>query len=179
MKELGSCVAPISGEHLISQSVIRVLMADGNFSVSGLPFLEEGEEKLLSPHTFTANCLCVKHNSALHPLDAAAKYFFESLKSCLELDTESKHAIVSGHDIERWLLKTAKALAVSKNFAKGKERLSGAFARDGALLDMLDNPGHWPDGSGLYCAMKTGELTENQSRFQLQPSQMTKAKSKF
>src|SRR6516164_5680286 len=82
MKELGSCVAPISGEHLISQSVIRVLMADGDFSVSGLPWLEEGEEKLLPPHTFTTNCLCVKHNSALHPLDAAAKYFFESLKSC-------------------------------------------------------------------------------------------------
>jgi hypothetical protein len=70
-------------------------------------------------------------------------------------------------------------LAVSKNFAKGRERLSGAFARDGALLDMLDNPGQWSHGSGLYCAMKTGELTENQSRFQLQPSQMTKAKSKF
>jgi hypothetical protein len=60
-------------------------------------------------------------------------------------------------------------LAVSKNSAKGRERLSGAFARGGALLDMLDNPGHWPHGSGLYCAMKTGELTENQSRFQLQP----------
>jgi hypothetical protein len=29
MKELGSCVGPISGEHLISKSVIRVLMADG------------------------------------------------------------------------------------------------------------------------------------------------------
>jgi hypothetical protein len=56
-----------------------------------------------------------------------------------------------------------------KIFAKGRERLSGAFARDGALLDMLDNPCHWPDGSGLYCDMKTGELTENHSRFQLQP----------
>jgi hypothetical protein len=142
MNELGSCVAPISGEHLISESVIRALMADGDFSVSGLPWLEESEEKLLPPRTFTSNCLCVKHNSALHPLDAAAKYFFASLKSCLELDARSKHAIVSGHDIERWLLKTAKALAVSKSFAKGRERLAGAFARDGAVLDMLDNPSH-------------------------------------
>jgi hypothetical protein len=170
VEKCSSCVAPISGEHLISESVIRVLMADGDFSVSGLPWLEDCEEKLLPPRTFTANCLCVKHNSALHPLDAAAKYFFTSPKSCLELDAISKHAIVSGHDIERWLLKTAKALAVSKNFAKGRERLSGAFARDEAMLDMLDNPGNWPDGAGLYCIMNTGELTENHPRFQLQPS---------
>jgi hypothetical protein len=30
MKELGSCVGPISGEHIISEAVIRVLMADGD-----------------------------------------------------------------------------------------------------------------------------------------------------
>lgn len=169
MKELGSCVAPISSEHLISESVIRVLMADGDFSISGLPWLEAGEKRILPPHKFTANCLCAKHNSALSPLDEAAKYFFASLKSCLELDAKSKHVIVSGHDIERWLLKTAKALAVSKNFAMGRERLSGAFARDEALLDMLDNPRHWPDGMGLYCVMAAGELTGNHPRFQLQP----------
>jgi hypothetical protein len=169
MKELGSCVAPISGEHLISESVIRVLMADGDFSVSGLPWLEEGKEKILPPQKFRTNCLCVKHNSALHPLDDAAKYFFASLKSHLELDAGSRHAIVSGHDIERWLLKTAKALAVSKNLAKGRERLSGAFARDEAILDMLDNPGQRPDGTGLYCVMNTGDVTENHTRFQLQP----------
>ena len=169
MKELGSCVAPISAEHLISESVIRVLMADGDFSISGLPWLEAGEEKILAPQNLTANCLCVKHNSALHPLDDAAQYFFASLKSYLELDTGSRHAIVSGHDIERWLLKTAKALAVSKNLAKGRERLSGAFARDEAILDMLDTPGLWPDGAGLYCVMNTGDVTENHSRFQLQP----------
>jgi hypothetical protein len=29
----------------------------------------------------------LKHNSALHPLDDAAKYFFASLKSFLEHDT--------------------------------------------------------------------------------------------
>src|SRR6202035_4658152 len=42
-------------------------MTGGEFSLSGVPWLEEGEEKILPPPT--ANCLCVKHNSALHPLD--------------------------------------------------------------------------------------------------------------
>jgi hypothetical protein len=169
MKELGSCVAPITGEHLISESVIRVLMGDGSFSISGLPWLEVGEEKILAPQNLTANCLCAKHNSALHPLDDAAKFFFASLKSYLELDAGSRHAIVSGHDIERWLLKTAKAAAVSKNLARGREPLSGAFSRDEAILDMLDSPDHWREGAGLYCLMNMGDPMLNHARFQLQP----------
>jgi len=167
MKELGSCVGPISGEHIISDSVCRVLIGDGDFSVSGLPWLEAGEEKIITPPQ--AKCLCTKHNSMLHPLDDAAHYFFKSLKGYLDRDRGSRHAIVSGHDIERWLLKTAKAAAVSKNLARGREPLSGVFSRDAAILDMLDDPRHWPEGAGLYCTMSTGDLTENNARFQFQP----------
>ncbi len=167
MKELGSCVSRISGEHIISDAVCRVLMGDGDFSISGLPWLEAGEEKIIAPPQ--AKCLCTKHNSALHPLDDAAHYFFKSLKAYLERDQGSRHAIVSGHDIERWLLKTAKAAAVSKNLARGREPLSGVFSRDAAILNMLDDPRHWPEGAGLYCTMNTGDLTENNARFQFQP----------
>jgi len=58
---------------------------------------------------------------------------------------------------------------VSKNLARKKERLSGVFSQDKALLDMLDSPAHWQDGAGLYCTMKTGDLATNHPRFQLQP----------
>jgi hypothetical protein len=167
MKDLGSCIPPISGEHIISNSVCRVLMGDGEFSISGLLWLEAGEMKIIPPPQ--ANCLCTKHNSAISPLDAAAHYFFASLRSYLEHDAGSRHAIVSWHDLERWLLKTAKAAGVSRNLARGRERLSGAFSRDAAILDMLDDPRHWPEGAGLYCTMNTGDLTENTPRFQLQP----------
>jgi hypothetical protein len=169
MKELGSCVAPISGEHIISESVIRVLKGDGEFSVAGLPWLAPDETKILASQSLRTNCLCTKHNSALHPLDDAAQYLFASLKSYLEHDAGMRHALVSGHDIERWLLKTAKAAAVSKSLARGRERLSGTFSRDAAILDMLDDPRQWPDGAGLYCVMNTGDTLLNQSRFQLQP----------
>ncbi len=126
MRELGSCVPPISGEHIISDSVCRVLKGEGEFSISGVPWLEAGEEKIMAPPK--ANCLCTKHNSALSPLDAAAHYFFASLKSYLEHDAGSRHAIISGHDLERWLLKTAKAAAVSRNLARGREPLSVSMA---------------------------------------------------
>lgn len=147
MKELGPCVPPISTEHIISDSVCRVLMGDGEFSISGVPWLEASKMKIMAPPQ--AKCLCTKHNSALSPLDASAHYFFASLKSYLEHDAGSRHAILSGHDLERWVLKTAKAAAVSRNLARGRERLSGAFSRDEAILDMLDDPRHWPEGAGL------------------------------
>jgi hypothetical protein len=102
-------------------------------------------------------------------LDTAALYFFTALKSCLEREAQSARYIVSGHDIERWLLKTVKALAASKNLARGRERLSGTFSTDVDVLDMLDDPTHWPDGAGLYCVMDAGDVTENHNRFQLQP----------
>jgi hypothetical protein len=169
MKELGSCDGKISGEHLVSQSVMLLLKADGDFSISGLPWLADGEMRIMSPKTLTANCLCQKHNNSLSPLDSAALYFFTALKSGLDRSTQSGRYIVSGHDVERWLLKTAKALAASKNLARGRERLSGAFASDVQVLDMLDGPTDWPDGAGLYCVMSPGALTENHNRFQLQP----------
>jgi hypothetical protein len=167
MKELGSCVPPISGEHIISESVCRVLMGDGQFSISGVPWLEAGETKIIAPPQ--ANCLCTKHNSALSPLDAAAHYFFASLRSYLEHDAGMRHALICGHDLERWILKTAKAAAASRNLARGRERLSGTFARDDVMLDMLDDPRHWLEGAGLYGIMSTGDLTENTPRFQFQP----------
>jgi len=43
MQELGNCEAPISGEHLISEAVIEILRGDGNFTASGLPWLEAGD----------------------------------------------------------------------------------------------------------------------------------------
>ncbi len=72
-------------------------MGDGEFSISGVPWLEADEVKIIAPPQ--AKCLCTKHNSALSPLDAAANYFFASLKSYLEHDGGSRHAIISGHDL--------------------------------------------------------------------------------
>jgi hypothetical protein len=100
--------------------------------------------------------------------DEVALYFFTTLKSCLEREARSARYIVSGHDIERWLLKTIKALAASKNPSRNRERLSGAFSGDVEALDMLDDPTRWPDGAGLYCVMNAGDVTENHNRFQLQ-----------
>lgn len=169
MAELGSCQGPISGEHLISESIIWLLKDKGDFTVSGLPWLEPGVAKRLAPKNLTANCLCSKHNSALSPLDAAALRVFEAIKSGLEKQGQTEHFVASGHDLERWLLKTAKAMAASGNLSSNGDRLTGAFATNSAVVDMIDDYRRWPVGTGLWCTMPAGATTENSLRFQLQP----------
>jgi hypothetical protein len=169
MRELRSCEGGISGEHLITESIIRLLAGDGEFTVGGLPWLPEGTFKAIGPKSLIAKCLCRRHNSRLHRLDDAALAFFTALRSCLEREAESLRSIVSGHDIERWLLKTLKAMAESRNLARGQEKLSGAFLSDVRVIDMMDDVGAWPSGTGLYCIMNAGEVTHNHNRFQLAP----------
>jgi hypothetical protein len=101
MRELRACDGGISGEHLISESVIRLLAGDGQFTIGGTPWLPEGESKAVGPKSLTANCLCERHNRALSPLDEAARYLFAALKSSLEKVPDASNYIASGHDLER------------------------------------------------------------------------------
>lgn len=169
MRELRACDGKISGEHLISESVIRLLAGDGQFTIGGTPWLPAGAIKAVGPDSLTANCLCQRHNSALSPLDDAARYLFSALKSSLEKSSDASDYLASGHDLERWLLKTVKALAVSKNLAHGRQRLVGTFASDVRILEMLEKIDAWPEGTGLYCVMRAGDLTQNHNHFQIAP----------
>jgi hypothetical protein len=169
LRELGSCDDRLSAEHLVSRGVVRVLTKGGDFTVSGLPWMNEGETRSLSPDGITANCLCAKHNNALSPLDSAARHFFSSLADCFDEEVKQIRSIVSGHDIERWLLKTLRALAVSGNLARGRQRLPGQFTTEARFVEMLDDALSWPDGAGLYCTMRPGDVTTNHPRFRLQP----------
>jgi len=54
MKELGSCSGGVSGEHLISEAIIRLLAGEGDFTVGGLPWIPPGEFKAIGPKSLTA-----------------------------------------------------------------------------------------------------------------------------
>jgi hypothetical protein len=169
LAELASCDGVISGEHLISESVMRILADDGEFTIGGTPWLPKGEFKSVGFKSLIAKCLCQRHNSALHPLDDAAASLFASLRSTLEDDTVPLESVVSGHDLERWLLKTLKAMAVSKNLGRGNEALKGDFAAGIDVISLLDDPEAWPRDAGLYCVMRSGDQMQNHLRFQLAP----------
>jgi hypothetical protein len=112
-------------------------------------------KKGFSRRKISKRTACVSNITVRFVLSMTLLNIFSLRKSYLELGAGGRHAIVSGHDIERWVLKTDKAAAVSKNLARGREPLSGAFSRDEAILEMLDSPRQWQDGAGLYCVMWT------------------------
>jgi hypothetical protein len=104
-----------------------------------------------------------------HRQPRAAKHFFSSLSESFDETTTQIRSIVSGHDLERWLLKTLRAFAVSGNLGIGRQRLPGQLSIEAAFVEMLDDPLSWPDGAGLYCTMRRGDLATNRPRFRLQP----------
>jgi hypothetical protein len=145
------------------------LANEGEFTIGGTPWLAKGEFKPVGFQALKTKCLCQRHNSALHHLDDAALSFFTALRTAFESEGGAPAAIVSGHDLERWLLKTLKAMAVSRNLGRDQDRLSGAFTDGIDVPRLLQDIGAWPEGAGLYCVMAPGDRTHNHNRFQLAP----------
>lgn len=171
MHSLKSCGGKISGEHLISEKIMKVLKGDGDFRIGGVPWLPPGQTRIVGIKSLTANCLCERHNSSLTDLDTAAANFVAALLNLTggQSSSATVPTLFSGHDIERWLLKTLKALAVSGNLASNNVRLPGDFATDVDVIKLLDNIATWPLGAGLYFSMAPGARIVNQPRFRIQP----------
>jgi hypothetical protein len=136
-------------EHLISETVLDVL-AEKQVEVSGLPWLK-GETKKLGFAALTSKCLCRAHNSALSPIDTAGGKFFDAIQKCGTGNTGPTHNFLfSGHDIERWMLRTLAAFAVSKNFAIDGARIDDAFVERLRLPELLEDTAQWKPPIGMY-----------------------------
>ncbi len=108
-RQLNDCSVEISGEHLFSEVMLKLLVgADGKFARTGYPWQAEGEFQSLTPATCKANVLCKRHNNALSPLDTTAGAFFKAILKTPEFlqNHELRVLILSGDDLERWILKT-------------------------------------------------------------------------
>jgi hypothetical protein len=170
MAALGSCEGKISGEHLVSKAVLEVIADGGSLRVGGMPWLPADEFKEIGLNSLTANCLCQRHNSALSPFDTAAARFFSDLRTCQERAEVPHLFISSGHDLERWLLKSLKAIAVSGNLGLNRQKILDEWVPGIDAIGLLDNPSTWPRGAGLYALPPPpGERIVNWNQFQLLP----------
>lgn len=119
---LGNCNGQ-SGEHYFSAGLwgekVRVV---------GMPWLKEGEDKILSRKTLVANVLCGHHNSLLSELDTAAINIWKKMRELEQIYEVRRRfhkvrywhpltADVDGSKFERWAVKSAIGLfcALSKN----------------------------------------------------------------
>lgn len=164
-----NCANKVSREHLISESVLGVIARDG-LKLSGVPWLKSGEEKQIGFGSFVGKCLCTTHNSALSPLDLAAARFFDAILKCdLDRSGDPKRFLFSGHDIERWMLKTAAGLAASKNLSSDGVPLPGDFHHKVNILSLLSDPTSWKHPMGLFFTQRLGEEFLRNDHFGIAP----------
>jgi hypothetical protein len=160
---------PLAQGRRQSESSDAALRGDGDFTISGLAWLYVGAERKVGLNSLTAKCLCRRHNAALSPLDSAAALFVSALRECLGMPGTPDPYLFSGHDVERWLLKTLKAMAVSGNLGRDRVKLAGIFRSDIDIIERLDDHRSWPAGAGLYLAMPEQSRLINDARFRICP----------
>jgi hypothetical protein len=120
-RSLNDCSRTISKEHYISKSVLG-LFGSADATVSGMPWLPDGDEKKVSIESLTAKILCIRHNNALSPLDAVAAEFFRFFTEAWS-DPGTEVYLTCGFELERWLLKMLCGLVVSGNATLAGQRL--------------------------------------------------------
>ncbi len=131
------CSDEITREHVISKGILEFIKRNGDLTAEGLPFQDE-KTNLIGVNTLTIRRLCKRHNGSFSCLDSEMLRFIACIarydSEFINGNYENRITLFSGHDIERWFLKTA------CNFV-----LSGNFAKSGVILDK-NLPNGWLDG---------------------------------
>jgi hypothetical protein len=168
MAGTGACDTKISGEHLISESVLKVL-ADKQVELSGLPWLK-GQKKMLGFGALTTNCLCARHNSLLSPIDTVGANFFEAIQKSGTTDTgPGLLFLLSGHDVERWLLRSLAIFGVSGNFSIDGAVIDADFVNRLRIVELLEDVKLWKKPVGFYLTRGLGHQFWRRDNIQIAP----------
>lgn len=154
LKGYGECTGPITGEHYISASVLRVLNGgNGTVRMGGGPWQPKGVLQTFGQNAVTAKILCERHNSGLSPLDDVAGKTFELLSNVETRPNEVRSFNkIDGLLLERWLVKLACGLVAAEGNSPPdgwKEWVLG-----------LARP---PHKTGLYVPIPDGKIILNGS----------------
>ena len=153
-----NCSTKISGEHIISDNILKLFEYNKTVKLTGLPWIEHKEFNLLSRNSLVANILCTDHNEALSPYDTEAGKLFRCIKEYdndfNKSDSKNEHLKFNGHHIEKWMLKIVCGLIASKQIASQGTR-TNAIMKD-TYIDLLFNNANWQEHWGLYFNIPDG-----------------------
>ena len=147
-RALRDCNTKISGEHFISNSILGLYDGAGELTVEGFPWLNTGGQRRIQRAALTANMLCTRHNSALSSLDSTASRFFGFLIGKYKGTCENI-LLITGKEIERWMLKTLCGIVASGNVVHDSKRIR-RWEPPLQWLDILFDVKQIPDGCGLH-----------------------------
>jgi hypothetical protein len=168
LRETGTCSSKLSGEHFVSEAVLRVL-GDQEVEVSGFGWLQ-GTKKILKFANLTAKCLCTNHNSALADIDSVGGKFFTAVQKCCGIDHPPNLSFIfSGHDVERWLFRTLAALAVSHNLFVNQRKLVNKIHAEINFVELLQEISRWRRPLGMYTMQLVGQTFTYHGNFSFGP----------
>lgn len=158
MSVLSCCSEKISREHLVSKTVLNALSQKAVL-MEGLPWIGKKEKIAVSIENLVAKCLCRDHNAALSDLDVEMGRFVRTLRDVTVGQPSSAISTVfSGHDIERWILKTHLALSHSGNLSNDSEVVVPQYENINKCLELIEDFSLWQLPLGLYLHGHVGEL---------------------
>jgi hypothetical protein len=153
------CSKKITGEHYISEGVLKQFGT--KVGVGGLPWIKEGQTKVLPTGVFTANVLCDRHNPMLSPIDEVGIRFFRELwpgggRVRTNPDDPPEFHVFRGEMVELWMLKVACGLIASRNAV---DRGTGLLIEESvppSWIRILFGHAPMPPGWGLYMRTDLG-----------------------
>ncbi len=172
LRGTADCSTKISGEHVVSESLLLAL-GEG-LELSGAHWLEPGETLKTSSGSFGSNILCKRHNEALSPLDdLAGRLFREMDEALIDLDNHTGSPkpvfhLFNGEMVERWMLKVTCGLYHSFG-SKNRQLVKGQLPFDMAKAARALLGGVWEDGAGLYLRGTTGTTVNVNRRVSVAP----------
>jgi hypothetical protein len=144
---LNDCDEKMSGEHYISESVLKL---GGNaVRVSGFPWQKPNTHSDIGIGSLKSQMLCTHHNKMLSPLDAEGSRFVKGLKETFN-DLSGRQELseatinINAELLELWFLKVFIGCLI----------VSGLKDIPKIWIDYLFQKTKLPDDSGLYFPMK-------------------------
>lgn len=164
-----TCRSKLSREHYISRAVLERVFVGSTGVVQGLPWSDAVYQQV-SLMSLTAKILCEGHNNELSDLDTVAGNFLDFVQRA-QLHLAGRAEVprpltISGHLLERWLLRVAAGMLASGNLSHQGKRLEAEVPEQWkqCLLGKL-----FPEGWGLYIRPPTHEFAMAEREFEVVP----------
>src|SRR4051812_35704027 len=110
----GPCTENKSGEHYISETVLKALGSNGEVQIANFPWQPSREFKAFPIKSLTANILCKGHNEGLSELDSTAGELFRTLRAMAESPMSNRELIqFDGLKLEMWFAKVVCGLTAA------------------------------------------------------------------
>lgn len=140
LSRMSGCSAKMSREHFVSRNILERLTNDKLTFTNAAHFFGGKNPVVIGVNGFASKVLCDNHNSVLSPLDVAAGVAFQRIQNLTKdlVAADKGHnvqsfQIVSGIDMERWMIKVFCGLVAGKKIRNA----SGGVVEPNSLPDLL------------------------------------------